>query len=110
MNQETQSENTAEPLLVHWSRLREDIAVVTWTSFLVACIATMIFFAFIDPDYLMDVLNHPGWLPSRMGGYALGFFFFWFMSAGAASITAYMLDTSPEHFQFDADKAKQSEP
>ncbi len=95
---------------VQWSRLREDIAVVTWTSFLVACVATMIFFAFIDPDYLMEVLNHPWWLPSRMGGYALGFFFFWFMSACAASLTAYMLDTSHEHFQSDANKAKQSQP
>jgi hypothetical protein len=106
----TTPENDDQPELTHWSRLREDIAVVTWTSFLVAGVATMIFFAFIDPDYLLELLNHPWWLPSRMGGYALGFFFFWFMSACAASLTAYMLDTSYEHFQSDASKAKQSEP
>jgi len=83
----------------HWSRLREDIAVVIWSSFLVASVATMVFFAFIDPEYLIDLLNRPWWLPSRMSGYALGFFFFWFITACAASMTAYMLDTSHEHFQ-----------
>jgi len=96
--------------VVHWSRLREDIAVVTWTSFLVACVGTMILFAFIDPDYLMELLNHPWWLPSRMAGYALGFFFLWFICACAASLTAYMLDTSHDHFQSEAEKAKQSSP
>ena len=83
---------------VHWSRLREDIAVVIWSSFLIASVATMLFFAFIDPSVLADVLNHPQWLPTRMAGYALGFFFFWFLAASAASMTAYMLDTSHEHF------------
>ena len=93
------NDNDDQPVTTPWSRLREDVAVVTWSSFLVACIATMLFFALIDPDYLIDVLNHPRWLPSRMAGYALGFFFFWFISACAASLTAYMLDTSREHFR-----------
>jgi len=89
------NDNTAE---VHWSRLREDIAVVTWSSFLVASVATLLFFAFVDPSVLAEVLNHPRWLATRMAGYALGFFFFWFIAASAASMTAYMLDTSHEHF------------
>lgn len=88
-------ENTAA---VHWSRLREDIAVVLWSSFLIACLATMLFFAFVDPTALADALNHPQWLPTRMAGYALGFFLFWLIAASAASMTAYMLDTSHEHF------------
>ncbi|MES1196330.1 MAG: hypothetical protein ABUL58_05235 [Steroidobacter sp.] len=103
MNSEpTQQSNDDEQ--VHWSRLREDIAVVTWSSFLVASVATMLFFAFIDPENLIEALNRPWWLPSRMSGYALGFFFFWFMSACAASMTAYMLDTSHEHFQTTRDQ------
>ena len=107
----TSTDENREAATTHWSRLREDIAVVTWSSFLVASAATMLFFALIDPDYLIEVLNHPIWLPSRMSGYALGFFFFWFVCACAASMTAYMLDTSHEHFQPDArDKAKQSTP
>ena len=92
-----------------WSRLREDIAVVAWSSFLVACIATMLFFAFIDPAVLADALNHPRWLPNRMGSYALGFFLFWFIAASAAALTAYMLDTSREHFSVPQVKRRQGE-
>lgn len=98
MTQQTSPHEDQPDVTTPWSRLREDVAVVTWGSFLVACVATMLFFALIDPDYLIDVLNHPRWLPSRMAGYALGFFFFWFISACAASLTAYMLDTSRGHF------------
>jgi hypothetical protein len=87
---------------VHWSRLREDVAVVIWTSFLVASVSTMLFFAFVDPRNLGEILNHPWWLPSDMATYALGFFGFWFIAASAASLTAYMLDTSHEHFSVPA--------
>ncbi len=107
----TSDDKDIDTAVTHWSRLHEDIAVITWSSFLVACVATMLFFALIDPDYLIETLNHPVWLPNRMSGYALGFFFFWFIAAGAASITAYMLDTSREHFQLDDhDKVKRSAP
>lgn len=82
----------------HWSRLREDVAVVLWTSFLVAAVATMLFFGFVDPRNLSEILNHPWWLPNAMTTYALGFFGFWFIAASSASLTAYMLDTSHEHF------------
>lgn len=82
---------------VHWSRLREDVAVVLWTSFLVACVATMLFFAFVDPSDLEEILRRPWWLPNNMTTYALGFFGFWLLTAGAAGLTAYMLDTSHEH-------------
>jgi hypothetical protein len=34
---------------VRWPRLKQDVAIVTWPSFLVASVATMICFAFIDP-------------------------------------------------------------
>jgi hypothetical protein len=83
---------------VHWSRLREDVAVVIWISFLVASVSTMLFFAFVDPEDLSAILNYPWWLPNEMTTYALGFFGFWFVAASAASLTAYMLDTSHEHF------------
>lgn len=83
---------------IHWSRLREDVAVVAWSSFLVACVATMLFFAFVDPLDLADLLNHPWWLPNTMTTYALGFFGFWVLAASSATLTAYMLDTSHEHF------------
>ena len=105
------NENHDDTVITRWSRLREDIAVVTWSSFLVACVATMLFFALIDPDYLIEILNRPWWLPTRMSGYALGFFFFWFIAASAATITVFMLDTSRQYFQPDvSDKVKPSIP
>jgi hypothetical protein len=88
-------EDTAD---VHWSRLREDVGVVIWSSFLVACLATMLFFAFVDPVDLAELLRYPWWLPNDMTTYALGFFGFWALAACSATLTAYMLDTSHEHF------------
>lgn len=92
-----QPDDETPPAEVHWSRLREDVAVVVWCSFLVACVATMLFYAFVDPRDLTEILGHPWWLPTSMTAYALGFFGFWAIAAAAASLTAYMLDTSHEH-------------
>ncbi|MGE0114569.1 MAG: hypothetical protein AB7T07_06760 [Steroidobacteraceae bacterium] len=94
----TEEPEDRTPETVHWSRLREDVGVVVWSSFLVACVATMLFFAFVDPNDLAGMLNDPWWLPNVMTCYALGFFGFWAIAASAASLTAYMLDTSHEHF------------
>ncbi len=99
---DTPDEQEAAPAEVpagqHWSRLREDVAVVVWSSFLVASLGTMLFFAFVDPRDLGEILGHPWWLPNAMTTYALGFFGFWLIAASAASLTAYMLDTSHEHY------------
>lgn len=98
MSDETQqpADNHADQP-AHWSLLREDAAVAAWVSFLVACLFTMLFFGFIDPLELADILRHPWWLPNVMTTYALGFFGFWAIAALAAGLTAYMLDTSHEH-------------
>lgn len=76
-----------------WSRLRQDAAALLWSSFLAACLATMIFFAFFDPLQLGDDLDPPHWLTDRMTGYAVGFFFFWFVCAVSAFLTAWLVDT-----------------
>jgi hypothetical protein len=66
------------------------IAIVGWTSFLAASVATMLFFAWIDPATLAVVADAP--LPEdRMTGYAIGFFFFWAICAAAASLAVYVL-------------------
>ena len=57
-----------------WSRDTVKIAVLTWISFLAACVSTMIFFAFVDPLVLVESFDA---LESRNAGYAVGFFFFW---------------------------------
>jgi len=66
-----------------------DIAVVGWSSFLVAAIGTMVFFAFVDPLTLAEVTEPPLDV-DRMTGYAIGFFFFWVVCAGSAALTCYL--------------------
>lgn len=72
---------------------QRDFAVAGWCSFLVAAVGTMSFFALIDPMALVDVTEPP--IPvDRMTGYAIGFFFLWTLTAGAAALTLYLTRTS----------------
>lgn len=59
-----------------WSRDTQKRALLTWASFLVAAVMTLVFFAFVDPLVIVDAVNVDG-LDSREIGYSLGFFFFW---------------------------------
>jgi hypothetical protein len=78
------------------SRRQRDVFVVGWCSFLAAAVATMIFFAFVDPLALADITEPP--LPvDRMSGYALGFFFFWLLAAASATLTVYLIRTRHGH-------------
>lgn len=78
------------------SRRQRDLFVVGWSSFLVAAIGTMLFFAWIDPLALAEVTELP--LPiDRMTGYAVGFFFFWMLSAASATLTLYLVRTRHGH-------------
>jgi hypothetical protein len=76
-----------------WSRLRQDVGVVLWCSFLAACVATMLFFAVFDPVYLKQDDDPPPGLADRRTGYAIGFFFFWVVTTISASLTAWLIDT-----------------
>jgi hypothetical protein len=76
-----------------WSRFAQNIAIVAWPSFLIASVATMFFFAFIDPLVLQEA-TFPRWEIGRMTGYAFGFFFFWVIAAGASGITLYLRETA----------------
>lgn len=59
-----------------WSRDTQKFAVLSWISFLVGGVFTMVFFAFIDPLLVIDAIGLEN-LDSRNAGYAIGFFFFW---------------------------------
>ena len=78
-----------------WSRNKQAVATVIWISFLAASVATMLFFAMFDPTELMATLNVDIDI-GRQGGYAVGFFFFWIISAGCSAVTAWLVRTAPK--------------
>jgi len=78
-----------------WSRNRQAVATVVWISFLTAAIATMVFFAVFDPTELAGELGNE-FDVGRQAGYAIGFFFFWALTALASGITAWLVRTAPK--------------
>jgi hypothetical protein len=61
------------------------VGAVVWSAFLAAALATMLCFAFIDPQALAAG-QPPPWWSSRLHVYALGFFFFWMTGLIAAGL------------------------
>lgn len=61
---------------------------VLWPAFMVAAVAELLFFAFIDPSELM-VFGVP-LEAGRMPIYTLGFFFFWAVAASASALTVFL--------------------
>lgn len=85
-----------EALAHELNRRQRDCFVVGWCSFLIAAVGTMFFFAWVDPLTLAEVTEPP--LPfDRMTGYAVGFFFFWLLTAASAALTVYLIRTRHGH-------------
>jgi hypothetical protein len=78
-----------------WSRNAQAVATVIWISFLVAAMATMVFFAVFDPADVAGIVDAELDI-SREAGYATGFFFFWIMTALCSGITAWLVRTAPK--------------
>lgn len=75
-----------------WSRQAQAIAAVLWPSFLAASVATMLFFAFVDPVEMREAMSVAPEF-SRMTGYALGFFFFWLIALISSATSVFLLQT-----------------
>lgn len=76
-----------------WSRAAQAVAAVLWPSFLAASFATMLFFAFVDPE-LLGQATTPAMDLSRMTGYAIGFFFFWMITLISSAVSVYLVQTA----------------
>lgn len=76
-----------------WRRLQQ-WGVILWPSFVAAGLASVVFFAFIDPLLLAEI-SFPGSSPSRELGYTLGFFMFWTVTAMASAMTWFLLRPTP---------------
>jgi hypothetical protein len=70
--------------------------IVVWSSFLAAAFATMLCFAFIDPQALAAG-DPPGWWGPRMRVYAIGFFFFWFVGLAASGLAWLLIFPTRRH-------------
>lgn len=65
----------------------QQIASVMWPSFLVASLATIIFFTVFDPIELANISGFPQL--TRVGGYTIGFFCFWLLTSVSCAMTCY---------------------
>lgn len=70
--------------------LAQRLGAILWPSFFAAGVATMVFFAFIDPLLLRD-MTFPELEISRGFGYTLGFFMFWACTAASSLFTWILL-------------------
>jgi hypothetical protein len=70
------------------------IALVLWPSFLAASVASLLFFAAVDPQLLRDAGPRIFDNLNREAGYALGFFFFWATAALSSALSVYMIRTA----------------
>lgn len=70
--------------------LAQRLGAILWPSFFAAGVATMVFFAIVDPEDL----NQISWSDvkfSREGGYTFGFFMFWACTAASSLFTWILL-------------------
>lgn len=65
------------------------VGAILWPSFFAAGVATMVFFAFVDPLAMRD-MTFPELRMSRGFGYSIGFFMFW-MATAASSLFTWIL-------------------
>ncbi len=65
----------------------QKVVAVFWPSFLTAGLATILFFTAFDPQLLMQVSGYGH--VSRIGGYTVGFFLFWILTATTCALTCY---------------------
>lgn len=91
-----QLEQDIPPQSPAWGRGLRKVMSAGWASFLTACLASLLFFAVFDPARLGEAADWQLGL-SRMGGYALLFFFFWLIGIGAASMTLVLMRRERRH-------------
>lgn len=71
--------------------LVQRLGAILWPSFFAAGVASMVFFAAIDPAELAAISALPYWPESRELGYTLGFLLFWAATAASSTFTWILL-------------------
>jgi hypothetical protein len=76
-----------------WTRKAQNIAAILWPSFMAACLATGIFFGYLDPIDLSAISSALSNL-SDFAVYTVGFFFFWFVCSVSSFLSVLLIRTS----------------
>ncbi|WP_369038541.1 hypothetical protein [Stenotrophomonas maltophilia] len=79
----TSTSGRRQRLIQHWG-------AILWPSFIAAGLASVVFFAFVDP-LRQQAISFPGTGISRELGYTAGFFMFWAVTALSSAVTGYLL-------------------
>ena len=64
-----------------WMPVPQRFGAVVWLSFLLAGVASGVFFSILDPDDLRHCVPFPE--VSRTAAYSIGFLLFWLLTAAA---------------------------
>jgi len=76
------------------------VGMVAWPSFFAAAVATVVFFALVDPlELAQNTL--PNMRVSREVGYSVGFFMFWACAVSSSAFTALLL-AAPRQLRDDS--------
>ena len=70
--------------------MAQRLGAILWPSFFAAGVATMVFFAFVDPIELGN-MTFPRVPLTRGLGYTIGFFMFWLATASSSLFTWLLL-------------------
>jgi hypothetical protein len=63
---------------------------IAWPSFFAAAVASMVFFAIVDPSELAEI-TWPHLTISRKLGYSIGFFMFWACTLASSAFSVLLL-------------------
>ena len=66
------------------------IGAIVWPSFFAAAVASVVFFAIVDPSELAEI-TWPHLTISRKLGYSIGFFMFWACTFASSAFSALLL-------------------
>lgn len=72
---------------MHETPTIQKVIAILWPSFLMAGLATILFFTAFDPAEIMAISGY-GEI-SRTAGYTVGFFLFWLLTASSCLLTCY---------------------
>ena len=65
----------------------QQVIAILWPGFLVAGMATIVFFTLFDPEEISACTGGPE--ISRLGAYTVGFFLFWMLTSLSSLLTCY---------------------